>query len=150
MEKYSKPIPGYKVLHEKNKGINRCMIMLYTMYKQVIVVRRDLRLGKGKLAAQVAHASCEAVFSILERGSAVWREWLDSWKRSGQEKVVLRVDTLNELLELYNKAKAAGLPISLVRDAGHTQVPPGTITAIAIGPAPEHEIDKITGHLKLL
>lgn len=126
------------------------MVMPYTTYKQAIVVRRDLRLGKGKLAAQVAHASCEAVFNILERGNSVWREWLESWKRSGQEKVVLRVDTLKELLELYNKAKVAGLPTSLIRDAGHTQVPPGTITAIAIGPAPEHEIDKITGHLKLL
>ncbi len=118
--------------------------------KQVIVVRKDLKLGKGKLAAQVAHASCEAVFLILDKMKPKWRDWLQQWRIEGQEKVVLKVDNAQELIDIYNKAKNQDLPTVLVRDAGRTQIPPGTITAVGIGPAPEHEIDRITGHLKLL
>lgn len=118
--------------------------------KQVIVVRRDLGMGKGKIAAQVAHASCSTVFLILESGNNTWREWLRAWRASGQEKVVLRVDSERELLSVYQHALALDLPVSLVTDAGRTQVKPGTKTAVAIGPAPEARIDRITGSLKLL
>ncbi len=118
-------------------------------YKQTIVVRRDLGMGRGKAAAQAAHASCEAVFLVLDSGNRRWREWLAEWRRTGQEKVVLRVDSEEELLEVYNKARALGLPASLVVDAGRTQLPPGTRTAVAVGPAPEELVDRVTGHLKL-
>lgn len=118
-------------------------------YKQTIVVRRDLGMGRGKAAAQAAHASCEAVFLVLDSGNRRWREWLAEWRRTGQEKVVLRVDSEEELLEVYNKARALGLPASLVVDAGRTQLPPGTKTAVAVGPAPEELVDRVTGHLKL-
>ncbi|MEB3845358.1 MAG: peptidyl-tRNA hydrolase Pth2 [Desulfurococcales archaeon] len=119
-------------------------------YKQTIVVRRDLGMGKGKIAAQAAHASCEAVFLILDSTRRVWREWYRAWRASGQEKVVLRVDTEKELLEVYEKARSLGLPSSIVRDAGRTQIAPGTLTAAAVGPAPEELVDKVTGRLKLL
>ncbi|MEB3846515.1 MAG: peptidyl-tRNA hydrolase Pth2 [Desulfurococcales archaeon] len=118
-------------------------------YKQSIVLRRDLQMGRGKAAAQAAHASCEAVFLILDSGRRLWREWLEAWRKEGQKKVVLRVDSLNALLAVYEGANRLGLPASLVEDAGLTQLPPGTKTAVAVGPAPEHIVDRVTGRLKL-
>lgn len=117
--------------------------------KQSIVLRRDLEMGRGKAAAQAAHAACEAVFLILSSKKREWREWLEKWRVEGQKKVVLRVDSLEELLMVYEKAKAEGLPASLVADAGHTQLPPGTKTAVAVGPAPDALVDRVTGSLKL-
>jgi len=119
------------------------------VYKQVIVVRRDLGMGRGKAAAQVAHASCEAIFKIMESGDHRWLSWLSAWRRTGQEKVVLRVDSEDELISVYKRALERGLPTSLIVDAGRTQLKPGTKTTVAIGPAPEELIDAITGHLKL-
>ncbi|GBF09714.1 peptidyl-tRNA hydrolase, partial [Aeropyrum pernix] len=81
-------------------------------YKQAIVVRRDLGMGRGKAAAQAAHASCEAVFLILESGRPEWRRWLEMWRLQGQAKVVLRVDSLAELQEVYSRAVEEGLPAS--------------------------------------
>jgi PTH2 family peptidyl-tRNA hydrolase len=112
--------------------------------KQVIVVRTDLKMGKGKLAAQVAHASLQAFLNCKNE------EWKRLWLDSGAKKVVLKVKSLKELLEIYQKAKAAGLPVALIIDAGRTQLEPGTITCVGIGPAPSKLIDPITGHLKLL
>jgi len=109
--------------------------------KQVIVVRRDLKLGKGKLAAQVAHASVSA---------ADKSKWKEEWLREGQKKSVLRCEDLNGLMKLLKNAKNYKLPVSLVKDMGRTQIPPGTVTCIGIGPAPEEKIDEITGNLKLL
>ena len=117
--------------------------------KQTIVIRRDLRMGRGKAAAQAAHASCEAVFQVLDSGNTEWKRWLLEWRRTGQEKVILRVDSEQELLEVHSKARQLGLPTSLIADAGRTQLPPGTLTAAAVGPAPEPLVDRITGKLKL-
>ncbi len=117
--------------------------------KQAIVVRRDLQMGRGKAAAQVAHASCEAVFRILDSREPRWMEWLSIWRSTGQLKVVLRVESERELVSLYGQAVELGLPASLISDAGRTQLPPGTKTAIAVGPAPSSLVDRITGRLKL-
>lgn len=113
------------------------------MYKQAIVVRKDLKIGKGKLAAHVAHASLGAVEGVDEKV-------LEKWKREGGKKVVLKVDDLKELEKLHKKVKAAKLPCYLVRDAGLTQLKTGTTTCLGIGPTEEKKIDKITGKLKLL
>jgi PTH2 family peptidyl-tRNA hydrolase len=115
-------------------------------FKQAIVVRRDLRIGKGKLASQAAHAAVSAA----EEARAKFPGWWSEWIRGGQKKVVLRVEGEGELMALYEESKRRGLPVALVADMGLTQLPPGTITCIGIGPAPERELDGVVGGLKLL
>lgn len=114
--------------------------------KQVIVVRKDLGMGTGKIAAQVGHACVLGAEHVRKSH----REWFDAWEISGQEKVVLKVSSLSELDDVKKRAISIGLPWSEVTDAGHTQIEPGTVTCISIGPAPEETIDKITKDLKLL
>ncbi|MGC9072393.1 MAG: peptidyl-tRNA hydrolase Pth2 [Acidilobus sp.] len=116
--------------------------------KQAIVVRRDLNMGRGKAAAQVAHAACEALVKALREGGR-WKEWAEDWLAQGQKKVILRVDSREVLEEIYRRAAELGLPSSMIEDAGLTQLPPGTVTAVAVGPAPAEMVDRITGHLKL-
>ncbi|MCX8197253.1 MAG: peptidyl-tRNA hydrolase Pth2 [Candidatus Micrarchaeota archaeon] len=113
--------------------------------KQAIVVRSDLKMGRGKLAAQASHASLLAC-RMAEKHN---REYVNEWEKEGQKKIVLKVASLGELLELYEKMKKE-IPCALVQDAGHTQLEPGTITCFAAGPAPEEKVDKFVRHLKLL
>ncbi|MCY0868876.1 MAG: peptidyl-tRNA hydrolase Pth2 [Desulfurococcus sp.] len=114
--------------------------------KQVIVVRSDLEISKGKIAVQVAHASVIAAFEAFHKR----REWFEEWWSSGQKKIVVKASGEEELVKRYREAVSRGLPASIVRDAGLTEVPPGTLTAIAIGPAPDRDVDALTGDLKLL
>lgn len=113
------------------------------MLKQVIVVRTDIGMGKGKIAAQVAHASLEAYRKSPQKVREKW------WEES-QKKVILKVQSEKELIDIFTHARSTGLPCALIRDAGHTQVLPGTKTAVGIGPAEAGEIDQVTGHLSLL
>ena len=110
--------------------------------KQAIVARRDLGMGAGKLAAQVAHAS----LSAYEKADP---DAVAEWERGGGRKVVLRADDERTLFELKETAEAAGLPAAIVRDAGHTQLEPGTVTALAVGPAGDDAVDAVTGDLSL-
>lgn len=114
-------------------------------FKQAIIIRTDLKMGKGKIAGQSSHASLEAV----EKTQKQEPNWFSEWKEKGQAKIVLKVADKKELLELFEKAKKK-LPTALIKDAGRTQISPGEPTAVAIGPAPEHLIDEFTKHLKLL
>jgi peptidyl-tRNA hydrolase, PTH2 family len=111
--------------------------------KLALVVRTDLGMGRGKIAAQVAHA---AVAAVLAAGPAE----LAAWLADGQPKVVLRVSTPEHLLDLAGQAAARGLTAEIVRDAGRTQVAAGTPTCCAIGPAEDDRIDAVTGELSLL
>ncbi|MEE9564435.1 MAG: peptidyl-tRNA hydrolase Pth2 [Candidatus Hydrothermarchaeaceae archaeon] len=115
-------------------------------HKQVIVVRADLRMSRGKTCAQVAHAS----LSSAEKATKFEKEWYEVWKREGQKKVVVKVQSEKELFELYEMAKGQELPCYIINDAGLTELPPGTTTALGIGPSPNELVDKLTGHLKLL
>ncbi|WP_456474905.1 peptidyl-tRNA hydrolase Pth2 [Candidatus Pyrohabitans sp.] len=115
-------------------------------YKQVIVVRVDLKMTRGKICAQVAHASLGAAEVAMREHT----EWYEAWKREGQKKVVVKGESQEHLGRLFQEAKELRIPCFLVRDAGLTQLPPGTTTALAIGPAPQEKVDRITGELKLL
>jgi len=115
-------------------------------FKQVMVVRRDLGMGIGKIAAQVAHAAVMGA----EKTRAQKREWFDSWFDAGQAKVVVKVQSMVELMEVRKRAENLRLPVVQVNDSGLTQIPPGTTTCIGIGPAPSELIDKVTNDLKLL
>jgi PTH2 family peptidyl-tRNA hydrolase len=110
--------------------------------KQAIVARTDIGMGQGKLAAQVAHASLSAYEDADDRTR---REW----KGGGQKKIVLKAAGESELFDLADRAEREGLPNAIVRDAGHTQLEPGTVTALAVGPGPENIVDKVTGDLSL-
>lgn len=110
--------------------------------KQAIVVRSDLGMGTGKLAAQVAHASLEAYTAATASDQ-------EAWQHGGQKKIVLEGENEAQLQDLTAEADQAGLPHALVTDAGHTQLAPGTVTALAVGPAPEAAVDRITGSLGL-
>ena len=111
--------------------------------KQAIVVNAALRLPKGKLAAQVAHA---AVGAFLEASTGAQQAWLEE----GMPKVVLKGNSEEELLELQTLAIRRHIPACLINDAGRTVVPAGTLTCIGLGPAGDKEIDELTGALKLL
>lgn len=114
--------------------------------KLVLVVNHGLKMGKGKIAAQVGHASIGAMTSIGEHD----RPRLAAWLASGQRKVCVKGDDAEHLIALHDVAKKEGLPTAMVRDAGHTQIPSGSLTVVSIGPAEASRIDRLTGELKLL
>jgi PTH2 family peptidyl-tRNA hydrolase len=141
----------------------RMNTMIQSDTKQVIVVRKDLNMRKGKIAAQVAHASIAVLLDRMERTEDPYHPIL--WFRFGVEKntamhqwlterftkICVSVDSEKDLVDIYSQAIKLKLPCSLITDAGLTEfhgVP--TITCAAIGPAYSDEIDHLTGHLKLL
>ncbi|MBS3102169.1 peptidyl-tRNA hydrolase Pth2 [Candidatus Woesearchaeota archaeon] len=113
------------------------------MHKQVILVRQDLKLPKGKLAAQCSHASVDTVIKSD-------RKMVELWKKEGGKKVVLKVADEKELFKYMSMLENEGIKVALIRDAGHTVVEPGTVTCLGVGPDNEEKIDKITGKLKMV
>ena len=112
--------------------------------KLALVIRADLGMGRGKIAAQAAHAAVAAALAAI--GTADFRAWL----RDGQPKVVLRAAGEEHLAAIAAQASAARLPVQVIQDAGRTQVAEGTPTCCAIGPAQDSRVDAITGELSLL
>ncbi|MDI6884117.1 MAG: peptidyl-tRNA hydrolase Pth2 [Hadesarchaea archaeon] len=115
-------------------------------FKQVIVVRSDLNMNPGKLAVQVAHGSVGSA----EKARREHRDWFTAWLAEGQKKVVVKVVDESELRELQEQTAKIGLPHELIQDAGLTELPPGTVTVLAIGPAPNELVDKLTRGLPLV
>lgn len=114
--------------------------------KQVIVVRKDLTMRKGKMACQVAHA---AVMSLVNNPPE-YNPRMKLWLETGMAKIVVSCENIDELFQIISKAKEMNVITSLIKDAGLTEVPSGTPTCCAIGPDEDHIIDEITGDLKLL
>ncbi|MCP2504874.1 MAG: peptidyl-tRNA hydrolase Pth2 [Candidatus Poseidoniaceae archaeon] len=114
--------------------------------KMVCIVNQSLKMGKGKIAAQVGHG---AVMATMKAGMEKPIN-LEQWFTTGQKKVCLKGRDAEHLLELEQQAKAAGILTTLVHDAGHTQIPSGSLTVLALGPEIEATLEEITGELKLL
>jgi peptidyl-tRNA hydrolase, PTH2 family len=112
--------------------------------KLALVVRTDLGMGKGKIAAQAAHAAVAAVLRTYRHPD------FNAWIQAGQPKVVLKVGSEDELRMVCDAAREAALPVETIQDAGRTQVQSGTPTCCAIGPASNSRLDAVTGHLHLL
>jgi len=112
-------------------------------WKQCLVIRGDIRMSCGKISAQAAHAAVAA----FERCD---RETRERWFLEGQKKVVLKVMDERSLHELKTLAEARGIAAALIQDAGPTEIPPGTTTALGLGPARTEEMDRITADLPLL
>jgi len=112
-------------------------------YKQVILVRMDLKLPKGKLGAQCAHASVDAVLKSDKKT-------VKDWRAEGMKKIVLKVSDEKELLKYNQLAKENGLVTAMITDAGKTVVMPGTKTCLAIGPDKEEEVDAVSSELKMV
>ncbi|MBR9699082.1 peptidyl-tRNA hydrolase [Candidatus Woesearchaeota archaeon] len=111
--------------------------------KQVILIRQDLKLPKGKMSVQAAHASTE---SLLRSH----KDDVQKWRNQGMKKVVLKVKDEEELIKYKREAEDIGLVTALIQDAGRTVLDPGTTTCLGIGPDKEEKIDKITGKLKMV
>lgn len=124
-------------------------------HKQVIVIRKDLNMRKGKMVAQGAHASMAAILSIAvlsDTGLNIPNDpRIQDWLRGKFTKVCVSVNSENELLALHEQAKVAGLLTALIQDSGLTEFGGvATYTAVAIGPDLKSTVDSITGNLPLL
>jgi PTH2 family peptidyl-tRNA hydrolase len=112
-------------------------------YKQCLIVRNDITMSCGKKCAQAAHASIGA----YEHADKNLKK---AWLSEGQKKVVLKANDERTLYDLRMIAENAGIATSLIHDAGMTEIPPGTVTALGLGPAKSEDLDRITGSLTLL
>lgn len=110
---------------------------------QYIVLNNQIKMDCGKKCSQVAHAAV----SVLDK---VDKKTLDEWKQSGMKKIVLKIAGTEELVDLFQSTKNAGLPCALITDAGRTQIPSGSKTCFACGPVDEEEAAKYFKDLKLL
>ena len=123
--------------------------------KLVLVVRTDLGMTKGKIAAQCGHATL-ACYKTLSRAAAragpasPEARLLQRWERHGQAKVAVQTKSLEEVELLMGKAQSLGVTAEAIVDAGRTQIDPGSVTVLGVGPAPKSVVDQVTGHLKLL
>ena len=112
----------------------------------VLVTRKDLKLSKGKLAAQCSHAAVECAL----KAKRIRPNELSSWLENGARKIVVAAPNLDALKRLFGECQAEGLVSYMVRDAGHTEIPPGTVTVVGIGPGPRDDIDALTGSFSLV
>jgi PTH2 family peptidyl-tRNA hydrolase len=112
----------------------------------VLVTRKDLSISIGKLAVQIAHAAVNCTLETKKKHP----KWFIKWQYEGAKKVILSVDSIDDFNILCTKAKKFDIVSDIITDAGHTEIPAGTITVLGIGPAPNNLIDQVTGDLHLL
>ncbi|KAG5683138.1 hypothetical protein PVAND_012438 [Polypedilum vanderplanki] len=122
------------------------MLFFSKPLKLVVVIRVDLKLTKGKTASQAAHAAVSCFKKALDTKESVAMKWFNL----GQPKIVLKVDTEDEIMNLRQKAIDSDLVTALIRDAGRTQIASNTVTCLGIGPDYDEKIDAIVKDLKLL
>ncbi|CAG9980559.1 unnamed protein product [Clonostachys byssicola] len=119
--------------------------------KLVLVVRTDLGMTKGKIAAQCSHATLACYKNLVGApADSPKRKALARWERYGQTKIAVQIKSQDDLLELRRTARNMGVTAEVIQDAGRTQIEAGSMTVLGVGPAPRSVVDKITGHLKLL
>ncbi|KAF2364806.1 Peptidyl-tRNA hydrolase PTH2 [Trinorchestia longiramus] len=120
--------------------------------KLALVVNAELGMSKGKIASQCSHASLMAYKSL----TSPWKSYknglglLTAWEMAGEPKIVLRAENLEAIEKLARAAKKQKIQVKMVLDAGKTEVPSGSVTVLAVGPAPTAVMDDITSHLRLL
>ena len=114
--------------------------------KMVFVINHELKMGKGKIAAQVGHAAVKATLKSVE----VRPELLDAWLSTGQKKICVKADDAHHIEQIEQEAKQHNVLSSKIHDAGHTQIPAGSLTVLALGPDENEKLDALTGELKLL
>lgn len=112
----------------------------------VLVTRKDLKLSKGKLAAQCSHAAVECAL----KAKRDCPKQLDAWRENGARKIVVEATNIDALKRLFGEAQAAGIVCYMVRDAGHTEIPAGTVTVVGLGPGSRDSIDSLTGSFGLV
>jgi len=111
----------------------------------VLVVRSDLKLSPGKIVAQTGHAAVEVVLKARKTEA----DLLNRWRGEGARKIALKIPDEENLKRLFGEAKESGLVTYLVKDAGHTEIPPGTFTVVGIL-GPRRAVDALVGELPLL
>lgn len=126
------------------------MLMNNDEMKMILVVRKDLKMGNGKVAAQCAHAAVAAVELCRSSNDQQWKDWLDRWFSTGMKKVVLQIPDEPSLSQLKKQCEGTNVPTIVIRDAGRTQIAAGSKTVLAIGPAPAEKVSAFTKELKLL
>jgi PTH2 family peptidyl-tRNA hydrolase len=114
--------------------------------KQVIILRNDLDMSKGKMVAQGAHASLMSYLETVKVDESIAKKWI----KEGEKKIVLKVDNEEALRKLHTAFQYKKVPSALVTDAGLTELPPGTVTGLGVGPWNSAEINQFTSSLKLL
>eukprot|EP01122_Echinamoeba_exundans_P004594 TRINITY_DN14683_c0_g1_i1.p1 TRINITY_DN14683_c0_g1~~TRINITY_DN14683_c0_g1_i1.p1 ORF type:complete len:230 (+),score=41.60 TRINITY_DN14683_c0_g1_i1:24-692(+) len=146
--KRSAPLPGFDLSSLEaaaERSLDAMAASLYTEYKMVLCVRQDLNMSIGKVGAQCAHAAL-GLYRRLQQANP---KMLQEWERSGEKKVVVSINSAQELDDLERKAMMLSVPTHVVRDAGRTEIDPGTRTVLVVA-GPDYAVNQVTGHLHLL
>ena len=148
--KYIKSFFRNKKIKKLNKNEKYLENFEESDLKMVFLVRKDLKMGAGKIAAQVAHAAVGLFDDITSSDDVYHQHALNYWNTYGSKKIVLSVENIDILKQAAYQSKQLNIPYCMISDAGHTQVPAGSVTVLGIGPDESEKINKITGKFKLM
>lgn len=135
-------------------GMTKGMFLSLPLPRTVSQGARELTRETGKIAAQCGHATLACYKSLVRESqknpSGAAAKLLRRWEQRGQAKIAVQIKSQDEMLVLMGQARSLGVTAEVIADAGRTQIDPGSLTVLGVGPAPKSVVDKITGHLKLL